>query len=299
MKRLTKLRRYISHAVKKAVKNAVEEEHLDPDRPPTAWPYRRCSHEDSRESGIGLDVQAIRITSYIDVLLANNPGLVRAPMTEDSADLAISAWKYNFDERPAGRALFYKAQRGDHIIVAEMTRGFRNTKDFLNTLDRLNSRGITLHLADMNLDMTSPVGRMTGSILAVVAEWQAAEMSIRQKAIAARDRRLGHAGGGRPPVGWINTGARGKRVRNPDPKLRALMMKIIDWRDKDGLSWWKIADEIEEYIAARAIRMPYKRGEPGRQWSKNRCHAAYVSALAILEHDQAAKDRRKKFGASQ
>ena len=282
----TKLRRHRSRTQLAAMKKKQPEQ-LEPDGPPTVWPYRRCSHPDSRETGVGLDVQQDKIANYTAMLLAEHPGMVRAEITEDDdADLALSAWKHAFRDRPAGKALMARVRRGDHIVVAEMTRGFRNTKDFLNTLDDLNARGVTLHLADMNLDMTSSVGRMTGSILVVVAEWQAAEMSLRAYAVIAREKRLGHAGGGRPPVGWRNTGPKGKRVRVPDPKHRDMLERIVAWHEDGGLSWDRVADRVEECLADQQGRPPYRRGDPRRRWGHSRCEMAYHSAIEIREYDQ-------------
>lgn len=289
--RLTKFRR--PHR-RRAVCDAIEkQEHPESDGPPTVWPYRRCSHESSRETGVGLDVQQHRIENYTTTLLADHPDMIRAKLSEDDdADLAISAWSTDFRDRPAGKFILENVRRGDHIVIAEMTRGFRNTKDFLSTLDDLNAWGVTLHLADMNLDMTSSVGRMTGSILVVVAEWQAAEASLRSYAVIEREARLGHAGGGLPGVGWRNTGPKGKRVKIPDLKERDIMERIVVWHEDGNLSWVRVSDRVEEFLADQQHRSPYRRGDP-RRWGPWRCEAAYKLALKIREDDRDAEDRSK------
>ena len=101
---------------------------------PTARFYRRCSHESSKESGLGLEEQTSRVKTYYQLLKLDHPDIVEGEMYED---LAVSAWTTQFLSREGGAALNLASHRGDHIIFAELTRAFRSLSDAVDVLDSM------------------------------------------------------------------------------------------------------------------------------------------------------------------
>lgn len=87
-------------------------------------------------------------------------------------------------ERDGGRALLNRLKPGDikHLIVAKLDRLGRNTRDFLTTIETLDSLGVTLHIADFGGDSMSTQGhwgKMILTILAAVAEGELGEIRDR------------------------------------------------------------------------------------------------------------------------
>lgn len=80
------------------------------------------------------------------------------------------------DDRPVRKQVLEMA-RGkemDAILVMEMTRWGRNTEDLLSTMDSLAGYGVSLiaRSGDMEMDMTSPSGRMLVTLLAAISEFE-------------------------------------------------------------------------------------------------------------------------------
>lgn len=278
-------RERLNRKLLKRTRNArVTEAPYDDTQPPRIFGYRRCSHPDSEESGLGLDEQLRRLTAYTQLLLVNRPGLEIAAVHEDYDDMSISAWKTPFCERPGAVALLSTAQRGDHIVVAEMSRAFRNVRDSLDTIDYLKNRDITLHFADLNIDLSSASGWLIYTVLNTVNEWHSRQLSERVKAVFANRRRLGQYVAGHPPAGWKISGARGHKVLIPDLATRHITSKIYDWRE-DGRSWNEITDLVEKYLAGEKGREPYRRTDDRRTWGPYRCRTAYTTEQQIRQNE--------------
>ena len=273
----------VRKCIRKAFQNQLRQESIDEDRPSMVLGYRRCSHQDSEESGLGLSVQGDRIAAYTALLLVDHPELRDGEPSEDYSDLVVSAWKHPFRSRPRACAMLVKAQRGDHIVVAEMTRAFRNVKDCLDTIDYLKHRGIVLHFADLKIDFSTAQGRFTAIILAAVAELSSHQKSERGKAINRAKRKRGVPIGSRPPVGWRFKGKGFHRVLIPDLEHRKIMDKILEWRERDGLGWNCISDMVESHLAEQEGRESYRRTNANRKWGTYRCRIAYVEAAKIRD----------------
>ena len=239
---------------------------------PTARFYRRCSHEGSRRSGLGLDEQARRIAAYYELLKVDQPELEKGKVYEDAA---VSAWRYHFLKRKGGAAINLDSQRGDHIIFAELTRAFRNIKDAVTMLDHWLSRGVVVHFADLRIDLSTASGKLVYNVLSSVAQWEAEITSERNKAIVKMLREKGIAHGGYTPIGMkcIGKGKQKKYVANPEE--RTVMQEIVRLRDDQGLSWERIANELEWQFAAASARKPFSEWHGKRIWKKDRCIRAY------------------------
>ncbi len=256
-----------------------EIEDVETDRGPLAFGYRRCSHLKSKESGTGLGVQQERINAYATMLLIDHPELTLADTHEDNDDLVVSAWKFDFRSRKGARNLLAQVQRGDHIIVAEMSRAFRNVVDCRKTITYLTNRGITLHFADLKVDLSSAQGRFTISILAVVSEWYSDQLSERSKAIAAHKKRLGLVAGGQPGAGWRFAGPKGRRVKVPNPPDWPIMELIVDLRENEHLSWEEISDRVEVHLAEKEGRECRRATHADRGWLLDTCSRAYKTLV--------------------
>jgi DNA invertase Pin-like site-specific DNA recombinase len=90
-------------------------------------------------------------------------------------------------------------KHGDIVIVAEISRLSRSTKDLLEIVELINSKGADIKsLKEPWLDSTSPQGRLLFTIFAGLSQFERDQLSERTKdglkAAKARGRN-----GGRPP----------------------------------------------------------------------------------------------------
>jgi putative DNA-invertase from lambdoid prophage Rac len=76
-------------------------------------------------------------------------------------------------ERNGFRKLAERLEKGDVLIVTKLDRLGRNAMDVRATIEALALTGVRVHcLALGGVDLTSPAGRMTMSVIAAVAEFE-------------------------------------------------------------------------------------------------------------------------------
>src|SRR5262249_14852058 len=61
--------------------------------------------------------------------------------------------------RPAGSRLDLELQVGDMVIFAKLERSFSSVRDAVNVIESWSSRGIHVHIPDLNLDTSTHVGQ--------------------------------------------------------------------------------------------------------------------------------------------
>ena len=93
--------------------------------------------------------------------------------------------------RPSFDAVLSLLTAGDVLVVPELSRLGRSVKNVLQVVEDLESRGIGLRILDLALDTTTPVGRMTVTVLAAVARLERDLISERTKAALDSRRAAG------------------------------------------------------------------------------------------------------------
>ena len=83
-------------------------------------------------------------------------------------------------ERPAFKEMMDFIRIGDVVIVESYSRLARNTKDLLNIVDELDSKGVRFISLKENVDTTTPQGKLIFSIFASLAEFERAQLLQRQ-----------------------------------------------------------------------------------------------------------------------
>lgn len=159
---------------------------------PKAHGYTRVSTEDQ--------VENTSIATNTEAILRDFEYRWKAKgfeMGEVYVDKAVSGGK-PLTSRKEGHRLNMAAERGDVIIFAKLDRGFRNTRDLLNTLEIWKARGVAVAFLDLGFDTTTPVGYMIASIMGAVAEFERARLIERIRAGVAARRRSGKAHGKAP-----------------------------------------------------------------------------------------------------
>jgi DNA invertase Pin-like site-specific DNA recombinase len=245
---------------------------------PIAYGYLRVSTQDQADSGLSLEAQKQDIERHYKYKLEPH-GITWGGM---SSDAAVSG-NTPFAERPVGGELNTRLRRGDHIIIAKLDRGFRRADDACRTVGAWRDRGITLHVLDVNLDTSTPIGDMVLKILAVVAEWERRRIGERTAAAVKIARQNGKAANGCAGYGFKYVGAKGHKRRVADLEERAIMKRILKSRC-DGCSWEAIYfDLLQQGIRTRE----------GKEWSLSRIYRAFRAGLRLM-----AKEATSRNGSS-
>lgn len=90
---------------------------------------------------------------------------------------------------------------GDCLIVTRLDRLARSTRDFLEIIDQLHSKGVTLRILDFGgsaVDSQSATGRMMLTMFSAFAEFERSLLLERQKAGIARAKAEGRYKGRAP-----------------------------------------------------------------------------------------------------
>lgn len=145
----------------------------------TRYGYARVS---TKEQQASLDAQVERLRDgeecvhvYRDVIsgsLASRPGL-------DEAKSNLRA--------------------GDELVVTKLDRLGRTTLDTLRTIEELDERDITIKALDLDLDTSSPAGRLVVSVMASLAQFERDRLIERTNEGIAHARKQGKRFG-RPPA---------------------------------------------------------------------------------------------------
>ena len=117
-------------------------------------------------------------------------------------------------QRPGFMTLIDRMERGDVLVVTKLDRLGRNAMDVRATVEQLEDSGVHVHcLALGGVDLTSPAGKMTMQIIAVVAEFERDLLIERTQSGIIRAKAAGKQFG-RPPA--LNTDEREAVVKRLD-----------------------------------------------------------------------------------
>jgi DNA invertase Pin-like site-specific DNA recombinase len=101
--------------------------------------------------------------------------------------------------RPQGKSLLATLQAGDVVITAKLDRMFRSALDALAVLADLKERGISLHMVDLDGDVTTNgISKLVFTILSAVAEAERDRIRERISTVKADQKARGCFLGGLP-----------------------------------------------------------------------------------------------------
>lgn len=184
----------------------------------TVYGYVRVSTIQQANEGDSLEAQIKQVTSY---------ALSRGLSLDESCvfvERGVSGG-LEFNSRPEGSKLLEVIQRGDILIFPKLDRGFRNTRDALNTLHLLKEKGASVHSIDLGGDVTgNGVGAIIFTILSAFASFERERIASRISEVKQMRKSQGYYVGGRRGFGFNVVD--GKKVpNNKEQKLITEMKK--------------------------------------------------------------------------
>lgn len=135
-----------------------------------------------------------------------------------------------------------KEKKTNAVIVYSLSRFARNTMDTLNAINLMTKKRVAFHSLTENIDTTSPMGNFFITVMAGLAELERKQIGERTKAVLQTKRDKGERVG-QIPFGKKLDKKTGKLV---DHKTEQRAIEIVKELHKNGLSYAKIADELEQ-----------------------------------------------------
>lgn len=132
--------------------------------------------------------------------------------------------------------LLQSLESEDWVIVNSVSRLARNTKDLLSIVELIENRGCHLLILDLNLDITSPSGKLILTLIGSQAQFEREITSERVKGVMEHLKKSGNLRT-KPPFGWKmnqdhSTGApihvRDEKEQGIIEKMRILRSKYQD-----------------------------------------------------------------------
>lgn len=133
-----------------------------------AYGYIRVSTTMQKEDGISLDTQTKRIKDYCEYK--------RYEFKKVYSDAGKSGGTM---ERPALKEVLDIIKKGDYLIVAELSRLSRNTKDALSILEVIKKKGGYLVSLNPDIDFSSAIGEMMYTILSAFHQLERKQIAER------------------------------------------------------------------------------------------------------------------------
>lgn len=106
----------------------------------------------------------------------------------------------NIIDRPVLKELIKAVKSGDRIIVRELSRIGRNTKEVLELFEQLEKINVAVIIQELQIDSTTATGKMVLTIMASVATMEREIMLERQKIGIDAAKKIGKYKGRKPSI---------------------------------------------------------------------------------------------------
>lgn len=101
-------------------------------------------------------------------------------------------------DRPELTALLDYVRSGDTVVICKLDRIARSTKHLLEIVDHLEKKGVTFKVLNINLDTSTPTGKLMLTMLGAIATFEREMMLERQAEGIARAKAEGIYKGRKP-----------------------------------------------------------------------------------------------------
>lgn len=102
-------------------------------------------------------------------------------------------------DRPQLAAMIEYAREGDTVVVCKLDRIARSTKHLLEIVEALEAKKVSFRVLNINLDTSTPTGKLMLSMLAAIGQFER-EMMLERQAEGVRIAKAAGAYKGRKPT---------------------------------------------------------------------------------------------------
>ena len=216
--------------------------------------YIRVSTAEQGRSGLGLEAQKSAIVAD-----CQRRGWELIAIYQD-----VASGKSTNGRHELGKALDdLAARRADGLMVAKLDRLSRSIVDFGRVLKLAKRHGWALVILDLDLDTSTPTGKLMANILISVAEWERDVIASRTK-VALEAKRAAGGRLGREREIPVEVERRITRMRKRGMSFQAIAAKLTEDRvptpgGQDAWSWRTVSTvvrrQIEEPVKKRSRRV--------------------------------------------
>ncbi len=144
-------------------------------------------------------------------------------------------------DRPQLNILLDKIRSGDVILIADLTRLSRSTKDLFALVDKIEKKGANIKsLKESWLDTTTPQGKLMFTFMAGISQFERDLISQRTKEGLEAARARGRKGGRREKL----DDAKKKAVYDLYTQKQTKLMDICNMFDITKPTLYKVVEEI-------------------------------------------------------
>lgn len=201
--------------------------------------YARTSTEEQEKHGSGLEVQKEAIRNYCAAMDWELVEIVEEPAESGSS----------MEKRKHLQSILARVGNGEFeaIVAAKLDRIARNLKELLILHDdKLEPKGCGLVSIKDQFDTSTAQGRLFFQIIGGFAEFERSLIAERMMdGIDSKARRGQHASGS-IPTGYKKTIVDGKKQIMVDEDESQIIELIFHLRDQEKMSFYKIADHLNE-----------------------------------------------------
>lgn len=194
--------------------------------------YIRVSTNMQKEEGVSLETQSTRIQEYCTYK--------KLELVKIYQDAGISG--KNMTDRPGIQEVISEIQKGDRIIITELSRLGRNTMDIIVFNELLQAKGAVLICLSPDIDFSTPLGELVMTVLASFNQYErkmiGVNVSINMKRLAKEGKLRGKS-----PFGFKFVGK--DKDLEEVPEQQEVVNKIISWYSQ-GTNPNKIAKQLND-----------------------------------------------------
>ena len=118
------------------------------------------------------------------------------------------------------------AREGDVVVITKLDRFARSITDLWKHISTLEEKGAALHILDLNLDTSTPTGRLQITLLGGIAQWEREMMLERQKVGIAKAKAEGKYKGRQPTARKLQDRIRTLHLEGMKPSVIAKELNI-------------------------------------------------------------------------
>lgn len=142
-------------------------------------------------------------------------------------------------DRPGlkGALALLETKFADLLVVAKLDRLSRSVYELLTVVRLADQQGWNLYIGDVNIDTTTPNGKLVLNVLASIAQWEREMIALRTREALAEKRAQGIVGGRKPLP--ANTVRRIMQLREQGHSLAGIadILTADRVKTRDGGPW--------------------------------------------------------------